>query len=94
MDTIAQIKRKILPVIKEPGVVKAALFGSTARGGAKKGSDVDLLIKFKGRRTLFYLGGLYAGLEGKLGRGPDLATYGSVNKRIKPYIMKDKIDLL
>ena len=36
MDTIAQIKRKILPVLKEHGVVKAALFGSTAMEAQRK----------------------------------------------------------
>ncbi|MCL4381999.1 nucleotidyltransferase family protein [Candidatus Marsarchaeota archaeon] len=92
--TVSAIKRKILPILKEHGVVKAAIFGSVARGDAKANSDIDILIEFKGRKTLFDLGGLYADLEEKLGRRPDLVTYNSINNKLRQYIMKDKIDIL
>ena len=45
--TTQNIKRKITPILERQGVNVAALFGSTARGEARKGSDIDLLIKLK-----------------------------------------------
>ncbi len=92
--SVAMVKRKILPILKKHRVEKAAIFGSVARGEAKANSDVDILIQFKERRTLLDLGGLYVDLEKKLGRRPDLVTYGSINSRLRPYIMRDKIDIL
>jgi predicted nucleotidyltransferase len=92
--TVAVVKRKILPILKRHGVVKAAIFGSVARGEADSKSDVDILIKFRGKKSLFDLGGLYADLEEKLGRRPDLVTYKSIDDRRRPYIMKDAVDIL
>lgn len=54
---ITKIKRGINPILREHGVVKAAIFGSYARGEAKKRSDVDILVKFKDTPSLFSLGG-------------------------------------
>ena len=38
MDKIARIKRKIMPILKRYGVIKAALFGSVVRGDERKDS--------------------------------------------------------
>ena len=92
--TVGAVKKKILPILKTHGVVKAAIFGSVARGEARKKSDVDILVEFKETPSLFDIGGLYADLEEKLGRRPDIVMYGSVNRRLRPYVMKDKIDIL
>ena len=45
---IAEIKRKIAPVLKRNGVKRAGIFGSYARGEQKKNSDIDILIEFDG----------------------------------------------
>ena len=42
--TIDQIKEKVIPIAKEYGVTKIALFGSVAKGTATENSDVDFLI--------------------------------------------------
>ncbi len=94
MRTASEVKRIILPILKEHGVVKAAIFGSTARGDAGMKSDVDILVKFRETPSLFDIGGLYADLKEKLGQRPDIVTYGSVNSKLRPFILKDKIDIL
>ena len=43
-----KIGNKIIPVLKRYNVVRAAIFGSFARGEMKEGSDIDLLVEFKG----------------------------------------------
>ena len=35
-----------LPVFREMGVVRLAVFGSAARGEASAGSDLDVLVRF------------------------------------------------
>lgn len=47
MSAQQAIKKKIIPILKRQGVTKAALFGSVVRGEAKKGSDIDILIKYE-----------------------------------------------
>ena len=42
--TTIEIVNRIKPVLREHGVKKAILFGSYAKGTARKDSDVDLLV--------------------------------------------------
>jgi hypothetical protein len=91
---IADIKKKILPILKRRRVKEAAIFGSTARGEANKRSDVDILVKFKGKVTLFGLGGLKADLEEKLKKDVDVVTFKSIDPRLKKSIMADMVRIL
>ena len=52
-QTILQTLKRHRIGIKECGVRKLALFGSYARGNAKKGSDIDFLVEFNKGRGLF-----------------------------------------
>ena len=44
MLTIEEIKKRIIPVLRENNVRGAVLFGSYAKGTANEDSDVDLLL--------------------------------------------------
>ena len=88
--TTQSIKKKILPILKRRDVVKAAVFGSVAREETKKRSDVDLLVKFKGSKSLMDLAGLKIELEDRLDRKVDLLTYNSIHPPLKKYILKDQ----
>jgi len=88
--TIKDISTKIIPILKRQGVSKAALFGSVVRGGAKKKSDVDILIDFSEKKSLLDLVRLQFVLEDKLGRKVDLLTYGSVHPLLKDIILKEE----
>jgi len=84
--SISDIKKQISPILKRNGVEKAAVFGSFARGEAKRKSDVDILIKFRGNnKSLFDLTGLQLELEEKLKRNVDILTYNSLH----PFLRKD-----
>ena len=88
--TFKSVKKEILPILKRQGVTKAAFFGSFARGEAKKQSDIDLLIQFKGSKSLLDLVGLRFELEEKLGKKVDLLTYNAIRPRLKKYILKEQ----
>lgn len=89
-----KIKRRIIPLLKRKGVVKAALFGSYARGEHKKSSDIDILIKFRKGKSLFDLARLEIELENKLGKKVDLLTYDSIHPLLKERIKKEEVRIL
>ncbi len=88
--SIAELKEKIAPILKEYGVKKASVFGSVARGDDRPDSDVDLLVELgPGPMGLIEYIGLIHKLEDILGKKVDLVTEGNVNKHLEPYIRPD-----
>lgn len=87
---IQSIKRKIIPILKRQGVNKAAIFGSTARGESRNGSDVDLLIKLKKGKTLLDVARLKSELEKKLGKKVDLVEYDAIHPLLKKIILNEQ----
>jgi predicted nucleotidyltransferase len=68
--------------------------GSYARGDHTEESDIDLLVEMPEGTSLIDFAGLKLDLEDELGKKVDLVSYDSINKRIKPYIEKDVIQIL
>lgn len=93
-NEIAQIRRAIVPVLKKNGVVKAGIFGSYARGEAKRSSDIDILIQFKGRKSLFDLVRLEMYLEKKLRKKVDLVEYSTIHPLLKKQILKEEVEVI
>lgn len=88
---IQTIKTKTTPILENEGVIKAAVFGSHATGEAKQDSDVDLLIEFGSRKSLFDLVGLKLELEKVLKKKVDLLTYRSINHLLRDIILNEQI---
>jgi uncharacterized protein len=88
--TVNDISLKIIPILKKNHVSKAAIFGSYARGDYNKKSDVDILVEFSKRKSLFDLNELQYLLEDVLGKKVDLLTYSSINHRLRDYILRDE----
>jgi len=88
--TTQTIKKQIVPILKRQGVSKAALFGSAARGDARKDSDIDLLIRLKGKKTLFDIVGLKLELEKKLDRKVDLVEYSAIHPLLRNKILNEQ----
>lgn len=88
------IKQKIAPILRQNGVVKAGVFGSYARGEQKKKSDVDILVKFKGKKSLLNLAGLEIKIEKRLRRRADVLTYNSIHPLLREHILKDEVRIL
>lgn len=91
---IQKIKLRIAPILKRNDVIKAGIFGSFARGEAKKSSDIDILIKFKEGKSLLDLAHLELILEKKLGKKVDLVTYDSLHPLIKDRILKEEVKVI
>ncbi|MEK6907544.1 MAG: nucleotidyltransferase family protein [Nanoarchaeota archaeon] len=94
MDEIQKIKSKIMPILKKNNVIKAGIFGSFVRGDYNKKSDIDILIKFKGRKSLFDLAGLEIELEKKLKKKVDVLTYNSIHPLLKERILKEEVKIM
>lgn len=94
MDTIAQIKRKIMPILKRFGVSKAALFGSVARGEERKDSDIDILVDIQKDISLLEFVGLKQELEDALGHPVDLVEYCTIKPILKDRILREQVVLL
>ncbi len=86
---LQDIKDKISPILKKYGVKRAEVFGSVARGEATAGSDIDLMISLGQPLGLLAYVSLIREVEAELERKVDLVTDQSVNKFIKPYIVKE-----
>ena len=90
---LKNIKNKIIPILKKNDVVKAGIFGSYARGEAKKNSDIDILIQPPKGIGLGFVG-IKLELEEKLGRKVDLLTYNSIHPYLKKYILDDEVRII
>ena len=67
------------------------IFGSYARGEQKKGSDLDILVRFHKGASLFDLVGLSDFLEGKLKVKVDVVSERAVREELKETIFKEAI---
>jgi len=95
VDTVTNIKRRSLPILKRHAVKRAAIFGSFARGDARASSDVDFLIEYKSKnKSLFDLVDLKSELEDILGRKVDIITYGSIYWRLQGQILAEQVVIL
>jgi hypothetical protein len=91
---IENIKKKIIPVLKEYKVTKAGIFGSYARNEQKKNSDIDILIKIDDDAGLLTIIGLKMELEKKIKRKVDLVEYETIRKELKEQILNDEVRIL
>ena len=91
---IEKIGIKIVPFLKKSDVVKAGIFGSYSRGEQKKKSDVDILVEFKGEKSLFDLIRLEIELKKILGKKIDLLTYRSIHPLLKKIILNEEVRII
>jgi len=75
--------RKLARMLKARGASRVAVFGSYARGEGRPGSDLDIIVRFSDRKSLFDITGIEQELSEKLGLNVDLLT----EKSISPYLI-------
>jgi len=80
-------------VLQKYGVKEAAIFGSVARGEARKNSDLDLLVTMPVGMGYLKYGGMKVELEEELGVKVDLTEKNHIKPLLKPYIMQDIVQL-
>ena len=73
------------------GVHGLALFGSTTRGLAQDGSDVDILISFTSTATSKQYFGAQFYLEDVLQCSVDLVTEKALRKELRPFVERDAV---
>ncbi|ABM61468.1 nucleotidyltransferase family protein [Halorhodospira halophila] len=93
-DEVLFLLGRSLPELRERfGVERLALFGSTARGTATEGSDVDVLVAFNGPATSRRYFGVQFYLEDLLGCPVDLVTEQALRRELRPYIEQERINV-
>ena len=73
------------------GVLRLALFGSTARDSANAESDIDILVAFDGPATSRRYFGVQFYLEDVLGRPVDLVTEKALRTELRPHIEREAL---
>lgn len=81
--------------LRARGVIRLALFGSTARGDVAPGSDVDLLIEVDAasRFGLFAFLDLKNDLAGLLDRPVDLAFPDAMRPRLRAAVLREAVEV-
>lgn len=84
-----EINNIIINYLKKYDPVRIAVFGSYARNEDKPDSDIDIMVQFSKKVSLFDLGGIKYDLSELLNRHVDLVTEKGLNKELYPYIKED-----
>ena len=91
---VDKIKEKAVPILKEAGVTRSAIFGSYAAGENTKDSDVDILVELQKGSSLLDLIRLQRKLEEALNKEVDLLTFNSISPLLKDIVQKNQTPLL
>ncbi len=88
-----EIIRKITPVLRQHGVLKAGLFGSATSNQMQPSSDVDILVELDKKTGLFDFISIKLDLETVLNRSVDLVEYKAIKPRIRNVILQQEIPI-
>jgi len=91
---IEEIKRKILPILRNYGVKRVGLFGSYVRGEMKEDSDIDILIEIEKNISLLDFVGLKQEIEEVLRKKVDLVEYDTIKPLLKERILSEQVRIL
>ena len=90
-ETLQLMQAHKAELAKQFGVIRLALFGSTARDAAGPDSDVDILVEFDGPATSARYFGVQFYLEDLLGRRVDLVTEKALRPELRPFIEREAL---
>lgn len=94
INQIDLVKERILKILEKHDVSKASLFGSIVRDQMDEASDIDLLIQFRGDKSLLDLARLQLELQEELNCRVDLLTYNSLHPLLKERILNEQVEIL
>ncbi len=94
VNQIDEYRDTIVPILLKNDVERAGIFGSFARNEANKDSDIDILVRFKRRKSLFDLARLELELEREAQRKVEVITYDSITPLIKERVLKEEVKIL
>ncbi|MFH1127398.1 MAG: nucleotidyltransferase family protein [archaeon] len=93
-ERLDEIRKAIIPILKKNGVVRAGIFGSYARGEQKKGSDIDILVEIRGKKSLLDIVRIERELEERVGKKVDIVEYCTIHPRLKDQILREEVSML
>jgi uncharacterized protein len=80
---------RLIDLCRQNDVSMIGVFGSMARGDAKKESDIDLVVRFSKRKSLLAVVRLERELSEALGRKVDLLTEGALSPYLRERILNE-----
>ncbi len=80
---------RMIEICRRNDVSMVGIFGSMARGEAKKKSDIDLIVRFSTRKSLLDIVRLERELSESLGWKVDLLTEAAISPYLREKIMKE-----
>ena len=89
----ADRRLEILGLARNRGAHNLRVFGSVARGEAKQGSDLDLLVEWEPGRSLLDHAGLVQDLEELLGMKVHIGTEKSLHWYVRDRILREATPL-
>lgn len=89
--SVEEIKKRVIPIVREYGVISFSLFGSYAKGTADEDSDLDFVMDKGDLKGLIQYISLVNALEEEFGCHVDLISKGSSNKEFLSSISKDEV---
>ena len=93
IESLRELRPRIAELALQFGVSNVRIFGSVARGTAKEGSDVDLLVRMDESRSLLDLVGFEQALEDELRTRVDVIVEGGIHPMLQPTILREAIVL-
>jgi predicted nucleotidyltransferase len=93
MVQLAKHRDAILAAAAAHGARNVRVFGSTARGEAGAGSDVDILVDLDANRSLLDQVGLKQELEELLGCKVDVVVEGGLSPYLEDRILSEAVPL-
>ncbi len=79
---------QLIDICRQNDVSMIGVFGSMARGEAKRESDIDLIVRFSKRKSLLAVVKLERELSEALGRKVDLLTEDALSPYLRERILK------
>jgi predicted nucleotidyltransferase len=89
MNLTVPDKEKLQSVSRRNDVSLLGLFGSVARGYAKRKSDVDVMARFSKRKSLLDLVRIEREMSEALGQEVDLLTEASISPHLRDRIFDE-----
>jgi len=94
IDEVLKVKREeILRIAAQHGARNVRIFGSVARGEAKLGSDVDVLVDLEPGRSLLDHAALMLEPEELLRCKVDVATERGLRARVRDRVLREAVPL-
>ena len=90
-ELLCSKRAEILEIAARHGARKVRVFGSVARGTARRNSDIDFLVEMEEGRSLLDHAALILDLERLLKRSVDVASERGLRRLVRKKVLKDAI---